>query len=165
MGKTQLINWFVNDQYEEGLEPTDGEVISDVTFDNDGDWVKVRLVDTWGVEESVGLTSTYFRGADGILAVCANDDDTVTEITTIYEDEVEKVKGGKCPTIFVLNKCDEEPEGEGEGEADEQVNDNLQILKNLAETYETDAFEVSAKTGWGVEDAFNALFKKALSSE
>ena len=50
------------------------------------------------------------------MVVCANDDDTASEITTTYEDELSKIKGGSCPSVFVLNKCDEEEEGEDENE-------------------------------------------------
>ena len=98
-----------------------GEEVNDYEYEHEGEPVTVRIVDTRGVEELVGLTQTYFRGADGVMVVCANDDDTASEITTTYEDELSKIKGGRCPSVFVLNKCDEEDEGEDENENFVQV--------------------------------------------
>ena len=56
VGKTQLINRFLNDGFEEGLEPTQGDEVNDYEYEHDGELVQVWIVDTRGVEELVGLT-------------------------------------------------------------------------------------------------------------
>ena len=41
VGKTQLINRFLNDGFEEGLEPTQGDEVNDYEYEHDGELVQV----------------------------------------------------------------------------------------------------------------------------
>lgn len=119
-------------------------------LDIEGKKVKLLIWDTAGQERLRALTKCFYKGSDGILLTYdVNNYNSLKNIQDwIYQihQTVEK----KCVKILVGNKCDLEREVSYEK--------GLQIAEAAGMSY----FETSAKTGAGINEAFDYLAREML---
>lgn len=69
VGKSSLIKRFVEDHHDDHLNPTVGIDLRKVVIMVKNHFVTVQLWDTAGQERFMGVTSNYYRNADGFLIV------------------------------------------------------------------------------------------------
>jgi len=153
VGKTSLIRRFVLDAFEDRYQTTLGAKVTKKVLqipvpDQD---VEARMdLTIWDIMGQPGfqelLREAYFYGARGVLAVA-----DLTRRSTLIDlsgwiDGVEKVVG-RVPVLIAINKADLEDHADyGEKE-----------IRGIAEAYDADFVRTSAKSGAGVEEAFQRL--------
>ncbi|MFX1366696.1 MAG: Rab family GTPase [Promethearchaeota archaeon] len=156
VGKTSLINQFVESSFTEDYKPTLGANIvrKDVNLDN----TKVRLIiwDLAGQEKYRVVRSMYFQGCEGALLVY-----DVTRYSTLdninnkwlkdYKKHVKKMGA----FILIGNKTDLKDQVAVPTEKGEEV------AKKIKASY---FIETSAKLGENIETAFSLLVSQILSN-
>ncbi len=161
VGKTSLVRRFVSDAFVENYLPTIGaqitekEVRIETGDSEDGEQVLLSIWDVMGRDWfRTLLLEAYFFEANGILAVC---DMTRPETLEGLEKWRQSIKGvnGETPICVLGNKIDFE----------EEVELNSDDLQAFCERWECPYVLTSAKTGHGVEKAFQAIAKLVLRSE
>jgi small GTP-binding protein len=149
VGKTCIVKRAADDIFADDTSPTLGAsylskivVIRETT-------VRVQIWDTAGQERYRGMTPMYFRGAHvAIVAYSVTDLDSFEAIDSWIVSL--RDNGGPNVVIFVVgNKCDNE-----EGRVVETARGEGKATNLKAEFY-----EVSAKTGDGIEDLFMDICK------
>lgn len=152
VGKTSLILRFVESIFSDRYLTTVGVKIDKRVISVDGQDVTLVLWDLYGEDEFQKLRMSYLRGASGYLLVADGTRPASLEKAIAIKEEAEKTFG-VTPFVMVLNKCDliqdweitEEREAELTGRA-------WKIVRT------------SAKTGEGVESAFQSLIKAMLAT-
>ena len=158
VGKTCLIERYANGTFREEYISTSGMDFYSKNVIIDKKNVYVKLWDTAGQERFKALTPSYLRNAEGVMVVF---DITSSESFEGIKDWLDSIKtyfGEKSmtiPIIIVGNKIDLEDE------RDVEKNDAIKFANEYRYKY----FEVSAKTGEGVDDAISELIKQILSKK
>lgn len=146
VGKTSLVRRFIDSLFDDHYLTTIGVKVDKKVVAVGGQDVTLMLWDVAGAEERFSVPSSYVRGAAGFLLVAdGTRPDTLTTAADIAAQVGRDV--GPLPYVLVLNKSDltdqwqlTEPDGAGPlGAA------ALHVLRT------------SAKTGDGVDDAFQRL--------
>ena len=147
VGKTSLVERFVNDRFEEEYISTLGYNVMEKIIEHEKCEISLMIYDIGGQEKFRDLRKKYAEGANtAFLVYDITDQDSFDEITTLKNDLEEFA--GVIPFILVGNKADLA--------AKRQI--STADAKKLNELIgATHFFETSAKTGKGVEDAFNQL--------
>merc|ERR1711871_20063 len=129
VGKSCLLLRFADDTYTESYISTIGVDFKIRTIDLDGKTIKLQIWDTAGQERFRTITSSYYRGAHGIIIVY-----DVTDMESFHN--VKK--------LLVGNKCD-------------LVNKKVvefDVASDFSEKAEMPFLETSAKASTNVENAF-----------
>lgn len=158
VGKTSLINRYVDRKFSEDYKPTLGASIiaKDVELTADSDIYQVRLVlwDLAGQEKYESVRPMYFQGCVGaILVYDVTRAPTFDEIPDKWLRDFQQYALPESSYLLIGNKIDL---------------DNLRKVdtsegEDLAESIEASEFiETSAKTGENVEACFINLVKKIL---
>lgn len=154
VGKTSLVARFIDDAFVQSYTATIGIDSKSKLIDLDGFKVKLQIWDTAGQERFRTLTSAYYRGAQGIiLTYDITRPDTFRNVSYWLSNVEEHAPPG-VKKILIANKVDLYPDREvstGEGQAQ-------------ARNYDLQLFEVSAKTGERVREAFMAIAKEVKES-
>jgi len=127
------------------------------TFDRSGKTVKLQLWDTAGQERFRAITTSYYRGADGIMLVYdVTNAESLAALSRTWACEIENYAGKRPRIILVGNKVDLRKDvSEAERAA---VASQLEELKaRLNYDGELVVIEASAKGGGGVDAAFERL--------
>lgn len=86
--------------------PTIGVDFKIRTIDVDGKTIKLQIWDTAGQERFKTITSSYYKGAHGIIVTYdITDRESFTAVQT-WMGEVEKHASDNISRILVGNKCD-----------------------------------------------------------
>ena len=109
--------------------------------------IKVQVWDTAGEERYRSITNAYYRGAEGILIVFDLTNKESFKNIENWINEVTVFTGQDVLIICLGNKSDLKKEVSKDSIDDFKKRTNLEI------------FNVSAKTGEGVEDAFRHLIE------
>ena len=154
VGKTSLISRFVDDAFAQSYTATVGIDNKAKVVDLDGFRVKLQIWDTAGQERFRTLTTAYYRGAQGIALVYDITRPNTFRNATYWMTSIEEHAPPGAKKILIANKADLYPDREistpeGQGQA-----------SNCDMSY----FEVSAKTGEGVTEAFIALAQEMKES-
>jgi len=156
VGKTSLAERFVHDRFDEKYLTTLGVNISQRTlapFRHPQFGLPVQhlllIWDIAGFEKFDRITSSYFRGASGALAVmdiCRPD--TARDVSIICEKFL-----SVCPDAGLVFVCNNK---------DLHQNENLdpQVFERTAEQFEAELLLTSAKNGENVDRAFQCLSMK-----
>jgi small GTP-binding protein len=152
VGKTSLILRFVESIFSDRYLTTVGVIIDKKVISVDGQDVTLMLWDLYGEDEYQKIRMSYLRGASGYLLVADGTRLATLEKTLAIKEEAEK-NFGPTPFIVALNKCDlaEDWEITPEREA-ELAGGAWKVVRT------------SAKTGEGVELAFQSLIKAMLAT-
>lgn len=149
VGKTALLHRFVDDTFRDQSFSTIGVDYKlktlDVTVKEVTKSVKLQLWDTAGQERFHAITTSYFRGAHGVMLVFALDDMTTFERIKYWIDVVNTQHVEY--KVLIGNKADIKPH---------KVSEEM-ILEFLKEYPDLRYMETSAKTGLFVEDTFKEM--------
>ncbi|KAL4387580.1 hypothetical protein GQ457_09G012040 [Hibiscus cannabinus] len=155
VGKSSLLLSFTSDSFEE-LSPTIG-VDFKVKYINAGDKkLKLAIWDTAGQERFRTLTSSYYRGAQGVIMVYdVTRRETFTSLSEVWTKEVELYSTNQdCIKMLVGNKVDKESE---------RVVTKKEGI-NFARECGCLFIECSAKTRANVQQCFDELVTKILET-
>lgn len=156
VGKTSLINMYVEKTFERDYKPTLGANIirKDVNIDN----FKVRLIlwDLAGQEKYNVIRSMYFQGCAGCMLVYdVTRPQTFEYVTSKWLKDFQDYVKKKAAYVLIGNKTDL---------ADQRII-TTEDGKNLAEKIEaSDFIETSALKGENVEKAFVNLVRKIFKN-
>ena len=147
VGKTCIVNAFVNDVFYDTYQPTVGASYLVKEIEYDGNKYKLNIWDTAGQEKYQSMTPIYFHNAKICLLVFSLTDqdsydsiDKWSEIVTSYPDSDIKI-------ILLGNKYDLE---------NERVV-TLEQCISKAQSLNVKYIEVSAKTRYGIDELTNEL--------
>jgi small GTP-binding protein len=145
VGKTSLVRRFVSSLFDDKYLTTIGVKVDKKTIRVGGEDAVLMIWDVAGAEEHFSVPTSYVRGAAGFVVVA---DGTRADTFDVAASIVEQMDRdlGPLPFVFVVNK------------------------KDLVDAWQADAARLdamrprslavvtaSAKTGEGVEDAFQRL--------
>ncbi len=148
VGKTSLVSRFVKSIYSDQYLTTVGVKVDKKTVQLGDQQVNLILWDLAGEDEFQKVRMDYLRGAAGYLLVADGTRRSTLDTARMLEQRVTK-DIGPLPFVLLLNKADLV----NEWDVDEQA-----MKEILASGWDT--FKSSAKTGEGVEEAFQLLAKK-----
>eukprot|EP00697_Spironema_sp_BW2_P000700 gnl/Spiro4/10959_TR5819_c0_g1_i1.p1 gnl/Spiro4/10959_TR5819_c0_g1~~gnl/Spiro4/10959_TR5819_c0_g1_i1.p1 ORF type:complete len:227 (+),score=23.53 gnl/Spiro4/10959_TR5819_c0_g1_i1:42-683(+) len=142
VGKSCLLTRFADDTFQESYISTIGVDFKIRTIELEGKTIKLQIWDTAGQERFRTITSSYYRGAHGIIIVYDVTD--LASFTNIRDwlAEVERCASDSVNKLIVGNKCDLQHVVETE------------TAKKYAQTQGLSFLETSAKSSINVEDAF-----------
>ena len=150
-GKTSLVQRFVHTIFSERYLSTVGVKIDRKVVELDGTSLTLMLWDLAGRDGEEDITTSYLRGAHAILYVADGTRretcDQLPELRALVREAA-----GDVPEVVALNKSDLK-ERWTITDADERA---------LASTF--DLIRTSAKTGDGVEDAFQRIARATLAT-
>eukprot|EP00268_Persea_americana_P017335 TRINITY_DN1834_c0_g1_i1.p1 TRINITY_DN1834_c0_g1~~TRINITY_DN1834_c0_g1_i1.p1 ORF type:complete len:202 (+),score=33.54 TRINITY_DN1834_c0_g1_i1:231-836(+) len=158
VGKSCLLLRFADDSYMDSYISTIGVDFKIRTIEVDGKTVKLQIWDTAGQERFRTITSSYYRGAHGIIIVY-----DVTEMESFnnvkqWLSEIDRYASDSVCKLLVGNKCDL---------VGNKVVDT-QMAKAYADELGIPFLETSAKDSINVEQAFLTMageIKKRMGSQ
>ena len=112
--------------------------------------IKVKIWDTAGQEKFKSISTQYIKNCDGILLIYAINNKKTFENIENWLNEIEnKKKKNNIPLVLIGNKIDLEKEREV----------SFQEGEKLAQIYNMEFFECSAKDNINVNECFNCLIE------
>jgi small GTP-binding protein len=145
VGKTSLINHFVDSSYSATIGSTIGQNNVIKTVHRDGRTVKLAIWDTAGQEQFQALVPLYLTGASFVIIVFSvNCQESFNHVTFWLEKAKDKVPDADL--VLVGNKID--------------VKERIVSIsqgQGWASAHAIPYMETSALTGEGVNDVFDAL--------
>ena len=147
VGKTSLLLRYTdNDFNSEGISTLGVDVRNKfITYQRKK--IRLDIWDTAGQERFKGLSKSYIKGGHGFIFVFSLTDKNSFYNLKNWINDVKTVSSNKYKMIVIGNKKD--------CENIRQL--NKENLDDFAEKNDIKVFEASAKSGEGVEEAFNAL--------
>lgn len=155
VGKTSLVKRYVYDRFPDRYITTFGVKIEKKVVQTNSGPINLMLWDLAGEDEFQKLPDSYLRGASGHLIVVDGTRRETLNKALILKDRADHIDSKYEPKPFVvlLNKVDLENDWEI----------NADFLANFAEE-DWIILKTSAKTGQGVEEAFQILTQKMLEN-
>jgi len=149
VGKTCILLRFCENSFQSSHLSTIGIDFKIKTIDVDSKKIKLQIWDTAGQERFKTITQTYYKGAMGIvLTYACNDRDSFNNIENWLRQIKQHANENVCK-ILVANKCD--------------ISDRTITFsegKALADKYNMQFFETSAKTDTNITPVFGAIAKE-----
>jgi Ras-related protein Rab-8A len=149
VGKTCLLLRYANDSFSPTFITTIGIDFKIKNIDIEGTKIKLQIWDTAGQERFRTITTSYFRGAQGILLVYDVTDRRSFESIRNWISQIQQHADVHVNKILVGNKCDM---------LDEKVVSTEEGDK-LAKEFGIQFFECSAKNDINVDDSFVNIAK------
>jgi len=157
VGKSCLLLRFADDTYTESHISTIGVDFKIRTIQLDGKTIKLQIWDTAGQERFRTITSSYYRGAHGIIVVYDTTDSETFEHVKTWLHEIDRYASENVNKLLVGNKCDLTTKRQVDEEPAKEFANGLNIP----------FLETSAKNATNVEDAFMTMageIKKRMAS-
>ncbi len=150
VGKTSLVQRFVEGIYSERYLTTVGVKIDKKELEVGGTPLKLMLWDVHGEDQFQKVPTNYLRGAAGYLLVA---DPTRPETLETAQSLHQRARAslGEVPCLLIYNKADLVEQWQASEEQFRALENSLGV-----------ALRTSAKEGSGVEEAFAALGRKLL---
>ncbi|GAA5812961.1 hypothetical protein MFLAVUS_006423 [Mucor flavus] len=150
VGKSCLLLRFADDTYTESYISTIGVDFKIRTIELEGKTVKLQIWDTAGQERFRTITSSYYRGAHGIIVVYdVTDEDSFNNVKQ-WLQEIDRYAAEGVNKLLVGNKSDL---------VDKKVVTTEQA-KEFSESLKIPLLETSAKDATNVEQAFLTMAKQ-----
>jgi Ras-related protein Rab-8A len=149
VGKTCLLLRYANDSFSPTFITTIGIDFKIKNIEIDQKRVKLQIWDTAGQERFRTITTSYFRGAQGIVLVYDVTDRRSFESIRNWINQIQQHADVHVNKILVGNKCDM---------LDEKVV-STEEGKKLAEEFNMMFWETSAKNDVNVEQSFHSIAK------
>ncbi|KAF3781717.1 Ras-related protein [Nymphaea thermarum] len=155
VGKSSLLLSFTSDTFED-LSPTIGVDFKVKMVTVGGKRLKLAIWDTAGQERFRTLTSSYYRGAQGIIMVYdVTRRETFTNLSEIWAKEIDLYSTNQdCIKMLVGNKVDKE------SERVVTKKEGIEFAREAGCLF----LECSAKTRVNVEQCFEELVLKILDT-
>ncbi|KAI8090547.1 GTP-binding protein ypt1 [Thamnidium elegans] len=150
VGKSCLLLRFADDTYTESYISTIGVDFKIRTIELEGKTVKLQIWDTAGQERFRTITSSYYRGAHGIIVVYdVTDADSFNNVKQ-WLQEIDRYAAEGVNKLLVGNKSDL---------VDKKVVD-LEQAQEFVDGLSIPLLETSAKDATNVEQAFLTMAKQ-----
>ncbi|CAI4222525.1 unnamed protein product [Auanema sp. JU1783] len=153
VGKSCLLLRFADDTYTESYISTIGVDFKIRTIELDGKTIKLQIWDTAGQERFRTITSSYYRGAHGIIVVYDITDQESFNNVKQWLQEIDRYACENVNKLLVGNKCDLTAKRAVETTAAKEYADQLGIP----------FLETSAKSSTNVEQAFLTMASEIKS--
>ena len=147
VGKSCLLLRFADDTYTESYISTIGVDFKIRTIELDGKTIKLQIWDTAGQERFRTITSSYYRGAHGIIVVFDVTDQESFNNVKQWLHEIDRYACANVKKLLVGNKCDLASKRAVPTEQAQEFADSLGIQY----------LETSAKNSTNVEKAFTTM--------
>jgi len=144
VGKSCLLLRFADDTYTESYISTIGVDFKIRTIELEGKTIKLQIWDTAGQERFRTITSSYYRGAHGIIVVYDITDAESFNNVKQWLSEIERFACEGVNKLLVGNKSD----------LVQKRAVSTEQAKQLADTLNIPFLETSAKNATNVEKAF-----------
>ena len=157
VGKSCLLLRFADHTYTDSYISTIGVDFKIRTIDLDGKTIKLQIWDTAGQERFRTITSSYYRGANGIIVVYDVTDMESFNNVRQWLNEIDKYACEGVSKLLVGNKSDLVSKKVVEQE----------MAKDFADKLSIPFLETSAKSAENVEEAFLTMaseIKNAMGS-
>ncbi|KAL1266588.1 hypothetical protein QQF64_002263 [Cirrhinus molitorella] len=147
VGKSCILLRFADDTYTESFISTIGVDFKIRTIELDGKTIKLQIWDTAGQERFRTITSSYYRGAHGIIVVYDVTDQESYNNVKQWLKEIDRYASENVNKLLVGNKCDL---------TTKKVVDYT-TAKEFADSLGIPFLETSAKNATNVEQAFMTM--------
>jgi len=154
VGKTCILIRYCEGTFSDAPQTTISSEFKMKPFTLEGQDFKVQVWDTAGQERFRTITSSFYRAAQGIVVVYDITDKESYVNLPGWVGEIEKYGSTNVAKMIMGNKKDL-PEGQRTTSRDEAA----EYAKSVNLPY----YEVSAKTGEGIDEAFTAFVKDMFS--
>jgi len=154
VGKSSLLLRFSDNTFTECFISTIGVDFKIRTLETEKARIKLQLWDTGGQERFRAITSSYYRGAHGIIVVYDTTNADSLHNVEKWLTEIDRYARKDVPKILVGNKNDLVDE--------RQV--SLQEGRDMGDRFSMKFLETSAKNSSNVEEAFNEIATEILST-
>lgn len=144
VGKSCLLLRFADHTYTESYISTIGVDFKIRTIELDGKTIKLQIWDTAGQERFRTITSSYYRGAHGIIIVYDITDAESFNNVKQWLGEIDRYACEGVNKLLVGNKCD----------LVQKRAVDFEVAKAFADSLEIPFLETSAKNATNVEKAF-----------
>ena len=152
VGKSCILVRFSDDVFVENYVTTIGVDFRFKTMIINNKIAKIQIWDTAGQERYRSITTAYYRGAAAILICCDSTNKESFYNLNNWIDEIAKYTDKDVDKLILMNKCDL---------TEERQIDSSEISKFEKENG-VKVMEVSAKTGQGVDKAFEYIIGKLI---
>ena len=151
-GKSSVVRRYIRDSFTEEHTLLLGYERQHKILEINNNLVKLDIYDKQNFSPRFSpLPGRYYKGRDGAIIVCNFFDNTYYDVEGIIK-EIKSNADPETQVIILANKCDEEK--------------NLKVeekIKKLADKYNIKYFEVSAKTGYNINEGFNVLINDMIA--
>ena len=152
VGKSCLLLRFADDTYTDTHIATIGVDFKIKTVSIDGANIKLQIWDTAGQERFRTITSSYYRGAQGIIVVYSVIDLMTFQNVRQWLQEIERYAAETVVKLLIGNKCDMEDDRAVTFEQGQELADSLGVS----------FMEASAKKAMNVEELFTKIATEIL---
>jgi small GTP-binding protein len=152
VGKTSITLRYTENRFDDEMKMTIGVNFASKKMVVDDANVTLMLWDLGGQPRFRDVVSDYFKGSR--IAIAVYDATRLFSLQRLT-DWIDRLKENApdCQIIFVGNKIDERENGSGV---------SLEDVTEMASQYDASCMEVSAKTGEGVTEMFEAATRMIL---
>ena len=153
VGKSSIINRYIDDKFNENIKPTLAIDYKTKIIQKGENLIKISIYDTAGEEKYRHLIKNYYNGSNGILLVFDITDKNSFDNLNFWLDELEKNCNLNNLYIFLVgNKTDLKKERKV----------SYDEAKNFADMKKIPYIEISAKTGDNIDKLFNDFIKGTI---
>ena len=153
VGKSSIINRYIDDKFNEKIKPTLGIDFKTKMIQKGENLIKISIYDTAGEEKYRHLIKNYYNGSNGILLVFDITKRNSFDNLNFWLDELENNCNLNNLYIFLVgNKTDLKKERKV----------SYDEAKNFADMKKIPYIEISAKTGDNIDKLFNDFIKGTI---
>ena len=153
VGKSSIINRYIDDKFNENITPTLAIDYKTKMIQKGENLIKISIYDTAGEEKYRHLIKNYYNGSNGILLVFDITKRNSFDNLNFWLDELEKNCNLNNLYIFLVgNKTDLKKERKV----------SYDEAKNFADMKKIPYIEISAKTGDNIDKLFNDFIKGTI---
>eukprot|EP01125_Pyxidicula_operculata_P016591 TRINITY_DN5728_c0_g1_i2.p1 TRINITY_DN5728_c0_g1~~TRINITY_DN5728_c0_g1_i2.p1 ORF type:complete len:207 (+),score=40.46 TRINITY_DN5728_c0_g1_i2:40-660(+) len=151
VGKSAVILRFTDRKYGETFVPTIGVDFRQRTIEVNGTTAKLQVWDTAGQENFHSITTSFFRGAHGIILVYDVTNASSFESIPNWIRDIDQHASENVQKILIGNKSDKE---------DREI--TYEEGKDFADQMNMDFFETSAKDSINIDETFQSITSSIL---
>jgi len=152
VGKSCLLLRFADDAFTDNFISTIGVDFKIKTIEVEGKRVKLQIWDTAGQERFQTITTSYYRGAHGLIIVFDVTNSSSFDNVKKWLDDVERHASHSIVKLLVGNKCDLES----------KRTVDYHTAKERADRMNMPYIETSAKDSTNVHQAFEKLASNVM---